>query len=170
MLAMKAARNIKPTCGHAHGCSSAGKLESEPRASQITQFVPAVEDGYFSDRKYTKKHEWISVDNGIGLIGVTDYAQKELGEVVYAQLPEVGDTFNIGDEIGALESVKAAADIYSPANGEVSEINSELEGSPGLVNESPYDKGWLVKMKVEELADDLLSEEEYHDLVKSIDH
>lgn len=123
-----------------------------------------------ADRKYTKKHEWISVDNGIGLIGVTDYAQKELGEVVYAQLPEVGDTFNIGDEIGALESVKAAADIYSPANGEVSEINSELEGSPGLVNESPYDKGWLVKMKVEELADDLLSEEEYHDLVKSIDH
>lgn len=110
------------------------------------------------------------MDNGIGLIGVTDYAQKELGEVVYAQLPEVGDTFNIGDEIGALESVKAAADIYSPANGEVSEINSELEGSPGLVNESPYDKGWLVKMKVEELADDLLSEEEYHDLVKSIDH
>ncbi|XP_027037193.1 glycine cleavage system H protein-like [Pocillopora verrucosa] len=123
-----------------------------------------------AERKYTKKHEWISVDNGIGSIGVTDYAQKELGEVVYAQLPEVEDTFNIGDEIGALESVKAAADIYSPAKGEVSEINGELESNPGLVNESPYDKGWLVKMKVEELADDLLSEEEYNDLVKSIDH
>jgi len=120
-----------------------------------------------AERKYTKKHEWISVENGIGTVGVTDYAQSKLGDIVYVQLPDVGETVTEGEEFGALESVKAAADIYSPVSGEVSEINSKLESEPDLVNKSPYDEGWLVKIQLsepEKLPDDLLTEEEYHQL------
>jgi len=108
------------------------------------------------------------VDDGIGTIGVTDYAQGELGDIVYVQLPDVGQEVAEGSEFGALESVKAAADVYSPASGEVTEINTILEDEPELVNKSPYEDGWLIKIKLSDstLNPDLLSHEEYGQFVK----
>ncbi|KAJ7365144.1 hypothetical protein OS493_007793 [Desmophyllum pertusum] len=125
-----------------------------------------------AERKYTEKHEWISVENGIGTVGVTDYAQEKLGDIVYVELPNVGDTVSKGEEFGALESVKAAADIYSPVDGEVSDINSNLSGEPELVNKSPYDEGWLIKIQLSASLSDykgLLSEEQYQQLIKDED-
>ncbi|KAL9976339.1 hypothetical protein ACROYT_G013629 [Oculina patagonica] len=126
-----------------------------------------------AERKYTEKHEWISVENGIGTVGVTDYAQRQLGDIVYVQLPDTGDNVSEGDNFGALESVKAAADIYAPVSGMVHEINSTLESEPELVNKDPYGEGWLIKIKLEDdLPGDLLSEEQYHELpeVKDEEH
>ncbi|EDO49338.1 predicted protein, partial [Nematostella vectensis] len=117
--------------------------------------------------KYTPKHEWVVVENGIGTIGVTDYAQSNLGDIVYVQLPEVGDKFSMEEEFGALESVKAASDLYSPTSGKITEINSQLEEDPSLINKSPYGDGWIVKMELSNPSelDDLLDEEAYKELV-----
>ena len=119
--------------------------------------------------KYTPSHEWIRVDQGIGTIGITKYAQQELGEVVYVQLPSVGDVFAMGDEIAVLESTKAAADIYSPATGEVIEINEALSKNPGFLNSSPEKDGWLFKIRISNLEEvgELLSEEEYGLMINS---
>ncbi|XP_074616797.1 glycine cleavage system H protein-like [Acropora palmata] len=122
---------------------------------------------FFAERQFTKKHEWISVDNGIGMVGVTSYAQEQLGDIVYVQLPEIGLELEEGDVFGALESVKAAADVYSPVSGTVTEINNSLEDNPELVNQSPYDKGWLVKIELSEVTQpELLSEAAYDQFVK----
>lgn len=124
-----------------------------------------------SARKFTDKHEWISVENGIGTVGISSFAQEKLGDVVYCGLPEVGTKLNKQDEFGALESVKAASELYSPLTGEVTEINKALEETPGLVNKSCYEDGWLIKMTVENPSelDDLLSEDAYEKYIKSID-
>ncbi|KAJ1082488.1 hypothetical protein NDU88_002653 [Pleurodeles waltl] len=124
-----------------------------------------------SARKFTDKHEWISVENGIGTVGISSFAQEKLGDVVYCGLPEVGTKLNKQDEFGALESVKAASELYSPLTGEVTEINKALEETPGLVNSSCYEDGWLIKMTVEHPSelDDLLSEDSYEKYIKSID-
>ena len=95
-------------------------------------------------RYYTKKHEWVKVQNGVGTVGISDFAQESLGDVVYVELPEVGRELQQGESVGAIESVKAASDIYSPLSGKVVETNSEVEGSPGLINKSTYDKGEFV--------------------------
>ncbi|XP_029200593.2 glycine cleavage system H protein-like [Acropora millepora] len=122
---------------------------------------------FLAERQFTKKHEWISVDNGIGMVGVTSYAQEQLGDIVYVQLPEIGLELEEGDVFGALESVKAAADVYSPVSGTVTEINNSLEDNPELVNQSPYDKGWLVKIELNEVTQpELLSEAAYDQFVK----
>lgn len=102
---------------------------------------------YPSDYRYTHEHEWIRVENDIATLGVTDFAQKELGEVVFVELPEVGHVFDAGDEIGTIESVKAVAEIYTPLAGEIVEINEALRDDPELVNEDPHADGWLVKVK-----------------------
>uniref|UniRef100_A0AC34QY15 Glycine cleavage system H protein n=1 Tax=Panagrolaimus sp. JU765 TaxID=591449 RepID=A0AC34QY15_9BILA len=121
-------------------------------------------------RYYTKKHEWIAINDGIGTVGISDFAQEALGDVVYVELPEIGTELSQGESVGAIESVKAASDIYSPISGKVTERNSEVEDSPGLINkstydkernseveESPglinkstYDKGWLFKLQVKD--------------------
>lgn len=107
------------------------------------------------------------MDNGIGTVGVTSYAQEQLGDIVYVQLPEIGLELEEGDVFGALESVKAAADVYSPVSGTVTEINNSLEDNPELVNQSPYDKGWLVKIELSEVTQpELLSEAAYDQFVK----
>lgn len=107
------------------------------------------------------------MDNGIGTVGVTSYAQEQLGDIVYVQLPEIGLELEEGDVFGALESVKAAADVYSPVSGMVTEINNSLEDNPELVNQSPYDKGWLVKIELSEVTQpELLSEAAYDQFVK----
>ena len=96
---------------------------------------------------YQKSHEWIRVDGDEAVIGISDYAQSELNDVVYVELPEVGDTLDKGDEFGSVESVKAASELYMPAGGEIIAVNEALEDTPELVNSSPYADGWLVKLR-----------------------
>ena len=117
-----------------------------------------------SELKYVDTHEWIREEGGgVISIGITDYAQDSLGDVVYVELPEVGDQLEAGDEAGAVESVKAASDIYAPVSGEVVEFNEALEDAPEIINEFPYGDGWFFKMKMTDPAelDKLLSAEEY---------
>lgn len=123
------------------------------------------------DRYYTEKHEWIDVKNNIGTIGISDYAQEALGDVVYAELPSVGTEVKIKDECGALESVKAASELYSPASGKVVEINSQLETRPALINQSCYENGWLFKLELSSLEEipNLMNEEQYAEFIKQ-DH
>ncbi|XP_012696750.1 glycine cleavage system protein H (aminomethyl carrier), a [Clupea harengus] len=121
--------------------------------------------------RYTDKHEWVSVDGGVGTVGISSFAQEALGDVVYCGLPDVGTQLSQSDEFGALESVKAASELYSPLTGEVVEVNSTLADTPGLVNKSCYKDGWLVKMtitKPEEL-DSLMDEAAYERYIKSIE-
>lgn len=124
---------------------------------------------------FTKQHEWVSVEKEEATIGISDYAQTELGEIVHVDLPKVGDKFKKGDSLGAVESVKTAADFYTPIEGSVQEVNDKLQKTPNLLNSHAQSQGWIVKLKVEEahaktdLAN-LMNEEEYqkyiHDLKK----
>lgn len=118
--------------------------------------------------KYTESHEWITVENGIGTVGITDYAQKELGQVVYVELPSVGKHINAGDEVAVLESTKAAADIYSPVSGEVVAINQKLGDFIHHINVSAESEGWLFKVKLVNPAEveRLLPKEDYLQLVQ----
>jgi glycine cleavage system H protein len=118
---------------------------------------------YPSEYRYTEEHEWILVEDDTCTLGITDFAQGELGEVVYIELPDVGDTFDAGDEIGSIESVKAVSSIFTPLAGEVVEVNEKLEDSPETVNNDPHGDGWLVKLKVEtpEDAGALMDAESY---------
>ena len=100
------------------------------------------------DLKYTKSHEWISIQDDAAVIGITDHAQSELTDIVYVELPEVGRTLSKGEQCAVVESVKTASDIYAPAAGEVLAINKDLESYPGLVNDEPYQKGWFFKVKL----------------------
>lgn len=100
------------------------------------------------NRKYTKTHEWISIEGDIATFGLTDHAQSELGDITYLELPDVGDSLKAGDSFGVVESVKAASDVYSPIDGEVIEVNSTAVDGPDLINNSPYDDAWLVKVRM----------------------
>jgi len=116
--------------------------------------------------KFTKDHEWILIDDdGVAKIGITDYAQDSLSDVVFVELPEVGDDFLVGDTMAVAESVKAASDIYAPISGKITDVNKKLEESPELVNESPYELGWMVAMKVTGDVDDLLDSKSYRDCI-----
>jgi glycine cleavage system H protein len=116
-----------------------------------------------TDLKYATSHEWARLDSDIITVGITDHAQEALGDLVFVELPEVGDSVNAGDEAGVVESVKAASDIYAPVSGEVVEINPALEDTPELINSDPYGEGWMYKIKVSDLAelDDMMSADEY---------
>ncbi len=105
------------------------------------------------DLKYTKDHEWIRIDGDTGTIGITDYAQGELGDVVFVVLPAVGKTLKAHDTFGTIEAVKAVSDLYSPVSGSVVEINPALEKTPELVNKDPYNAGWMIKVKLSDLAE-----------------
>jgi len=98
------------------------------------------------DLKYTEQHEWIGQDDGLYAVGITAYAAEQLGDVTYVELPDVGTEIEQGAEIATIESVKAASEIYGPVSGRVAAVNTDLEQEPALVNESPYDKGWLLKL------------------------
>ncbi|PON42477.1 Glycine cleavage system H-protein, subgroup [Parasponia andersonii] len=100
------------------------------------------------DLKYADSHEWVKVEGTSATVGITDHAQDHLGDVVYVELPEVGASVSQGDSFGAVESVKASSDIYSPVSGKVVEVNEELSTSPGLVNASPYENGWIMKVEI----------------------
>ena len=124
------------------------------------------------DLKYTKSHEWVRVDGDIATIGVTDYAQGELGDITYLELPDVGGSVSGGEPFGVVESVKAASDIYTPIDGEVVERNEDAIAAPDVVNSSPYEGAWLIKVRVSDPAqlDQLMSAEEYDQLVASSAH
>ena len=116
--------------------------------------------------KYSKTHEWLKMEDGVAVIGLTDYAQDELGDIVFINLPEEGDSFDVDGVFADVESVKAVSDINSPVGGSVTEINEELLDAPEKINEAPYE-AWLVKMEVSEEADDLMSAEEYEAFIES---
>lgn len=121
---------------------------------------------------YTKDHEWVKIEGGVATIGITDHAQSELGDVVYVDLPEVGASVDVGDSAAAVESVKAASDVYSPVAGTVTEINEALEENPGLVNESADTDGWFFKMDVSGDVDtsDLMDGPSYKEFAASEAH
>ena len=121
--------------------------------------------------KYSDEHEWIEVDGDIGTVGITEYAQQQLGDVVYVELPEVGTTVAKGGEVAVVESVKAASELYAPVSGEVVETNEALEASPALVNESAMDEGWFMKIKLADPSelDDLLDADAYGKFVAGLD-
>lgn len=118
---------------------------------------------YFCHGEHITAHEYIHVDGESGTVGITDFAQSALGDIVFVDLPEVGDEFEKGDSFGSVESVKAASDVYCPVAGEVVEINEALEENPGLVNGSAEDSGWFIKIKVSDSSelDDLLGPDKY---------
>ena len=103
---------------------------------------------YPDNLKYTKDHEWIDLEGDTGAIGVSHFAQKELGDVVFVELPEVGRRLKQGEEFGTIESVKAVSEVYSPVSGEVTEVNTALKDHPELINQEPYGKGWIVRIRV----------------------
>jgi glycine cleavage system H protein len=122
------------------------------------------------DLRYTAEHEWIRQDGEMVVVGITDHAQLELGDVVYVELPEVGSRISQGSPLGVIESVKAASDLFAPVSGEVVAVNGDLEGAPQLVNESPYGHGWIITVRPSRLdAEDaqLLDAEAYAQLVQS---
>ena len=120
--------------------------------------------------RYTKDHEYIRLEGDTGIVGITDYAQSQLGDVVYVELPTVGKAVTKGAEAAVVESVKAASEIYAPVSGEVVAVNSDLEGAPGTVNEDPAGRGWFLKIRVKDQGEleGLMTEEQYQDFVKSI--
>lgn len=121
-----------------------------------------------SERYYTATHEWVSVDGDVATIGITDYAQEQLGDVVYLELPPVGKMLEAGDGLGVIESVKAASDLYSPVAGSVVEGNGALTDKPELVNQEPFEGGWLVKVRLNgDLSTSLLDEQGYRDLIQT---
>jgi len=126
---------------------------------------------YPSNYLYSKDHEWVRVEDDTCVLGITEYAQEELGEIVFVDLPDVGDTFDKADEVGTIESVKAVAEVYTPVSGEVIEVNSALEEEPELVNDEPHGDGWLIKMRLS-IKDDLgelMSAEKYEEFISSGD-
>lgn len=118
--------------------------------------------------KYTEEHEWIAIEEDIATIGISDFAQSQLGDVVFVELPEIGDELEAGKPFGVVESVKAVSDIYSPLSGEVVEINEELPDTPETLNTSPYEDGWLIKIRLNnpQELDDLLDADAYQELIK----
>ncbi|ESO08029.1 hypothetical protein HELRODRAFT_185416 [Helobdella robusta] len=125
-----------------------------------------------AERRYSEKHEWISLNGEIGTIGISHYAQESLGEIVYCQLPQVGDKYDKGDEVGAVESVKAASEVYTPVSGEIVERNDKAEENPSIINKSCYEKGWLFKLKLTDHNElqKLMSESAYQEFLKRQSH
>ena len=117
--------------------------------------------------KYSKEHEWVASEETLATIGITDHAQEQLGEIVYIELPSIGDKISKDDPFGVVESVKAVSDIYAPVSGTVVEINEALAESPEVVNEDPYGDGWLIKVRMSDGSDleDLMENEEYEEMI-----
>jgi glycine cleavage system H protein len=123
---------------------------------------------YPSDYLYSKEHEWVHVQDDVCVVGITEFAQEELGEVVFVEMPEVGQVFDSGDEIGTIESVKAVAEVYTPVAGEVLEVNDAVVDDPEVLNDDPHKEGWLVKIRFSSASDlkDLMKADAYEQYVK----
>lgn len=113
--------------------------------------------------KYTKEHEWILVEGNVGIVGITDFAQKELGDIVYVDIPTIGEVVNKDSIFGTIEAVKTVSDLFSPVTGKVLELNTSLDGAPEKINQDPYSEGWIIKISIDHPEDlnELLSAEEY---------
>lgn len=120
-----------------------------------------------NELKYSKEHEWVKVEGNVATIGITEYAQSELGDIVFVELPETDDEINEGDTFGSVESVKTVSELYAPISGKVVEVNEELEDSPEFVYESPYEKAWMVKVEIsdESQLEALLTAEKYSEMI-----
>jgi glycine cleavage system H protein len=114
---------------------------------------------------YTKDHEWALLEGNTAVIGITDHAQRELGDIVFVELPKVGTALKAGDSFGTIEAVKTVAELYAPLTGTVAEVNSELAGDAGVINQDPYGKGWIVKVAVEKTGDELMDASAYKKLI-----
>ena len=121
-----------------------------------------------SEKKYTKDHEWISLQGLVATIGITNYAQESLGDIVFVELPEIGKLVQAGDQVGVIESVKAASEIYSPVSGKIIEVNNELIKTPQLINTDPEDSGWYIKINIEKTDElnNLLSFDQYKKIIQ----
>jgi len=119
------------------------------------------------DRKYTKTHEWAQEEDDLVVVGITDFAQHQLSDITYVELPEAGGHFSAGKEMVVVESIKAAADVYAPISGTITEVNASLADNPGVLNTDPYDAGWLVKIKPDNPhdLDNLMPASDYEDLI-----
>lgn len=117
------------------------------------------------DRRYTESHEWIEPRNGAVRIGITDFAQDELGDIVFVELPEAGDELEADESFGVVESIKAVSDIYAPVSGEIAAVNDDLDDQPELVNDEPFDGGWLIELETNDDLDHLLSSAEYREQI-----
>ncbi|WP_425390187.1 glycine cleavage system protein GcvH [Ekhidna sp.] len=114
-----------------------------------------------SDLHYTKDHEWVKIDGDVATVGVTDFAQGELGDIVYVEIETEGESLNVGDVFGTVEAVKTVSDLFMPVSGEVIEVNGDLESNPEVVNSDPYGDGWMIKIKISDKGDHLISAEDY---------
>jgi glycine cleavage system H protein len=119
---------------------------------------------------YSKEHEWVSIDGDVATVGISDYAQESLGDITFVELPQVDDEVEQFGELASVESVKAASDIFSPMSGQIIEVNEDLEDKPGIINKSPYDKGWLVKIAISDIEEknNLMTAEEYEMFLESV--
>ena len=115
---------------------------------------------------YTNDHEWVMFGNGLATIGITDYAQSELGDIIFIEFPDIGSEFTAGDTLGTVEAIKTVADIYSPMKGRVAEINTNLENNPVFINNDPYKSGWIIKLDSFEKPSSLLSAIQYKELTQ----
>ena len=116
---------------------------------------------------FTKEHEWVSIDDEMAIIGITDFAQNELGDIIFIELPEIGDKFEANDVFGTIEAVKTVADLYMPLSGEIIEINEQIDDNPECVNNSPYDKGWIIKININDSKEinNLLTHQKYKEMI-----
>ena len=119
------------------------------------------------DLKYTKEHEWVLLDDGVAVVGITDFAQSELGDIVFVELPSIGLNVKVMDPFGSVESVKSVSDLYSPVSGVVADVNTRLTSNPDLVNSDPFGEGWMVRIEPSEMSDldQLLTAEEYAEYI-----
>jgi len=119
------------------------------------------------DLLYTKDHEWIRIVDDVATIGITDFAQSELGDIIFIEFPNKGVKYQLGDTVGTIEAVKTVADMYAPIDGEILEVNVELEDKPDMINKDPYEKGWIIKLcKISKDISDLLKAYDYQDLIQ----
>jgi glycine cleavage system H protein len=124
-----------------------------------------------ADRRYTKTHEWVAVDGKHATVGITDFAQSQLGDVVFLELPKPGRKLDAGETFGVVESVKAASDLYSPVAGRISEVNEKLSSKPELINSDPFGEGWIFKLEMTgDLPSDLLDEDAYKKVAEASNH
>ena len=116
---------------------------------------------------FTKEHEWVSIDDDIAIIGITDFAQNELGDIIFIELPKIGEKFEVNDVFGTIEAVKTVADLYMPLSGEIIEINEQIDDNPECVNNFPYDKGWIIKININDSKEinNLLTHQKYQEMI-----
>ena len=121
-----------------------------------------------NSKKYTEDHEWIHIENGIGIVGITNNAQEQLGDVVFFELPELNKNVKKGEQVGVVESVKAASELYTPVSGEIIEVNNDLVKTPDLVNKDPENSGWFMKIKLDDINElkNLMNLEQYNQMIK----